>query len=285
MELGLGPFDYDVGGRALVVGVLRGGDGAQCLPVDALRSEAERLITAGADVVDAGDPSTWLRPDSMQSRRDLDRLADVLAALRYDLGVPVAVVTARPDVLRTGLAAGVDVATDPTGCLPADYLRAVAESGSSVVITPPLNVLAAASGPDAVSMIEAALRTGAERARVAGIPPTRILVDSGGERAPTAAGAVALLVATRRLVALGYPVQFTVPTRFAMAAPAYQALVALADERDDETGPADTAAHSAAGALALAICTGAGVVRVDDVREARRVADVVAAIRQARTDP
>jgi dihydropteroate synthase len=285
MELGLGPFEYDVGGRALVVGVLRGGDGAECLPVEALRSEAERLVTAGADVVDAGDPSTWLPPDSIQSRGDLVRLADVLVTLRDDIGVPVAVATARLDVLRAILAAGVDVAIDPTGCLAADYVQSVAESRASVVVTPPPNVLAAASGPESVSMIEATLRTGAERAHVAGIPQRRILVDSGAERAPTAAGAVALLGATRRLAALGYPVQFTVPRRFALAAPVYHALVAPAVECDDETRPADTAAHSAAGALALAICTGAALVRVDDVREARRVADVVAAIRQARADP
>jgi dihydropteroate synthase len=290
MELGLGSLDYDVSDRALVIGVLPGANSTQCRPLDALRSDAERLASAGADAVDAGDPVTWLPPESTpaliapdrKARRDLEQVARVAAALRADVGVPVVVRTPSPDVLRAAVAVGIEVVTDPTGCLSAQYLGTVAASEASVVITPAVDVLAAASIAETVTIVEAALRAGVERALAAGIPRRRILVDAGADRASTDAAALAILGATARLVALGFPVQFTSPARSGTGSPAHHALVASAVDGDDEIPARDRRPRSAAGALALAITTGASVVRADDVREARRVADVVADIRRAK---
>jgi dihydropteroate synthase len=289
MELGLGSLDYDVGDRALVIGVLPGTNGTRCRPFEVLRSDAGRLVAAGADAIDAGDPVTWVPPESTperippdpNARRELEKVARVAAALRADVGVPIVVRTSSLDVLRAAVDAGIELATDPTGCFAAEYLAAVAASGASVVITPALDVLGAASTAETVTIVEEALRTGAERALAAGIPRRRILVDAGADRAPTAAAAVAILGATARLVALGFPVQFTSPARSGSGSPAHQALFASAVDSDDEIPIPDHRPRSAAGALALAITTGASVVRVDDVREARRVADVVADIRRA----
>jgi dihydropteroate synthase len=49
--------------------------------------------------------------------------------------------------------------------------------------------------------------------------------------------------------------------------------------------PDASAPTTAAGAIALAVANGVRIVRATNVREARRAADVIAAVLQARAEP
>ena len=282
----LGSFEYALDNRTLVIGAVRRATGDRCASLRGLRGDAESLLAAGADAVDitdyieqsagrgaAAEAGADPGADPERGRHQLGYLADVVGALRADLGVPLTVATPSVDTLRAVLSAGVDVVSDPGGRLEPDYLVAVAQARTSLVVTPPSAVLTTASGPQSITAIEVALRSGAERAMAAGIAPERIVLDAGAERAVNADGAQAVLGATARFVALGFPVQFTVP---AAPRPGSPAPPLLAPPRAVDTGEPGTSPRlTAAAAIALAIVGGVRLVRTADVREARRVGDVL----------
>jgi dihydropteroate synthase len=158
------------------------------------------------------------------------------------------VVTEDADVLERALGAGAAAGVDPSGFRDPEYLSVAADAGAAVVARP------APAGHADVSSVAHRLRDLAEQADVAGIPRARVLIDAGLDARPRDA-ADRLLRGHRCLTALGWPVS-----------------VGLALDDD----PASSVA-----AVALGTALGARVLRVHDVRSARRAADVVAAILQA----
>jgi dihydropteroate synthase len=284
----LGSFEYAVGHRTLVIGVVQGGAGDRCRSLDGLRRAADDQLAAGADAIDVAAfrdqrPAGEVARDPQPARRQLDHLADAVVALRAHVGVPLGVTTPSLDALAAVLASGVDVVADPIGRLDRDYLLAVARASASLVVTPPAAVLAAASGPHSVAAIEAALRAGVERAVEAGIRPERIVLDPGAERAATATAARALLGATARFAALGSALLFTAPAAPLAGAPPHPLLGPTTELGPDQGGAGPS--MTAAGAIAVAAIGGARLVRAEDVRAARRVGDVVSAIWEARAQP
>jgi dihydropteroate synthase len=179
-------------------------------------------------------------------------LFDVVEALRAGVDVPLCVVTEEADVLERALAAGAVVAVDPSGFGDPDYLEVAVAAGASVVALP------GAGGGSDVGSVARRLRDRAEQAEAAGLDRSHVLIDTGVEGMPDRAAAGRLLRGHRCLTALGWPVSLGV------------------------TLEAEPTASVAAVALGTAL--GVRVLRVRDVRRARRAADVVAAILRARTE-
>lgn len=171
-------------------------------------------------------------------------------ASELDVDLPVAVRTRDAAVASAAFAAGAVLALDPSGFADPGYLPAVREAGTSVVGAAPV-------GPDAAEVV-AALRAVVARATAEGVPPGHLAVE------PVAPGgaAVALLRA---------------PGVRCVDAPVLVSVV-----RPD--GGASSEPGAVAGLLSVAVVRGCGVVRVAaaDVRPARRVVDVVAAVRRGR---
>lgn len=111
-----------------------------------------------------------------------------------------------------------------------------------------------------VAEMRACLVELAHRAEAAGFPPDRIVLEPALDRPG--------LQHVQRVAELGYPV-----------------MVSITPEALDRLGagsdPEDRRALALA-ATTLAICGGARLIRADDVRGARRVADVMAAVLEAR---
>lgn len=197
------------------------------------------------------------RPDAIElgmglevgEAHELDELAAAVEVVSARCELPIAVRTVQSAVLRATLSAGAVVGCDPHGFTDPDYLSTAAAAGASVV---------AIASPDRgtpVDVVGRQLHALAERAEAAGIPPDQVLVDAGLDRAAGHPTALDLLRAHHRLAALGRPLVLSVST----GAPA-----------------ADHAAH------ALGVALGARILRTTDVRGARRTADVLAAILEAR---
>ena len=120
-------------------------------------------------------------------------------------------------------------------------------------------------------VVEAVVRFCAERARwaeAAGIPRERIMVDAGLDLGKTEPMSLELLRASDRLAALGYPVFLSASNKRFLG----EVLGLAVDQRR----LASAAAH------AQGIALGCRVLRAHDVRGSRRVADVMAAILEAK---
>ena len=256
MTLALGARCYDVAERALVMGILRPPlDAHGRADLDACCRRAERLVDDGADVLDVG--ATGAGPGRVWSEaEELDGVVAAVDAVHARFDVAVSCDTRRASVARAAYAAGAVVGNDRGGFADPDYLPAAAAAGASVIAT--AGGLAPVAGgrghhDDVAGRTIGALAELAATARACGIPAERVLLDAGLDVGPPAGERLALLLgASRSLAALGHAVVVSVPDQGAVAV--------------------EVATH------AVALIGGCRVLRAGDVRAARRVADVVAAI-------
>ncbi|HWC66499.1 MAG TPA: dihydropteroate synthase [Acidimicrobiales bacterium] len=277
--LALGATRFDVTYRALVMGILnrtpdsffdRGGYYA----FDAFLRQADQLVADGADLLDVGGVKAGPGPEVSEDE-ELERVVPAVDALATRFGVPISVDTWRAAVLRAAARAGGAMGNDISGFADPDYLTVAASTGVSVVAT---HIRLAPRVPDpepeypqgVVPAVVDFLTDRAARAEAAGIPRERIVVDAGLDLGKTPAMSLELLRASDQLAALGYPVLLSASNK--------RFLGEMLGLDVEERRLATVAAH------ALGIALGCRVLRAHDVRGARRVADVTAAILEARAE-
>ncbi|MCU1350844.1 MAG: Dihydropteroate synthase [Acidimicrobiales bacterium] len=288
MILQLGSRRFDLTHRAVVIGVVTTSDPAASA-VDGARREVERLVAAGADVVELAPAEPLASAED-----ELRLLIPVLEAVTAAVDVPLACATERADVLHAAVGAGAVAGDDPSGFADPHYLATAAELGATVLARHP------GGGPQDPVGIVGYLAERARWAGEAGVPAERIVLDAGLDLGGPVDRVAARLVQLGRLAAVGYPTSAsTVSTAAALRAAS--AISPGAPPRPASTsgsGPVPTSAPAAAptsadGAAAverehlaatqaLAIGAGCRVLRTTDVRVARRVRDVMAAILEAR---
>lgn len=259
--LRLGSRDVDVEDRPVVMGVLdvegrsTGGDPS----LDGLVRRAGRLVDGGADLLDL----ELVDGAVPEVDEELDVVARAVEALVARLDVPLSVAASGAAVARAAFGAGAVMANDRTGRGDAAFLAGVAECGATLIAGQGGGV---DIGPDeVVDNVRAALLEQVRRARSAGIPADRIVLDAGLGRSGPARQALALLRATDRFVDLGHPVLLSVDdATFVGAVPG------RGDDGDQK------AASLAAASLGMTL--GCRVVRTRDVAAHHQVRTVLAAV-------
>jgi dihydropteroate synthase len=276
VQLDLGERTYQLTTRSLVMGILNRTpdsfyDRGQYWDLDAFYARAARLVTDGADVLDIGGVRAGPGPE-LGEAEELDRVIPVIAALHDRFEVALSVDTWRAAVAEHAFQVGAVLGNDISGFADPAYLRVAAAAGAAVVAT---HIRLAPRVPDpdpqyddVVEEVVQYLMERADRARGAGIPDTRIVLDAGLDLGKTPVQSLTLLRASDRLAGLGWPVLLSASHK-----PFLGALFGLG--ADDRAG-ATSAAH------AVGVCLGCRLLRAHDVRAARRVADTLAAVMEAR---
>ena len=276
MWLELGEHRFDVTHRAIVMGILNRTpdsffDGGQYFDFDAFLAKAERLVAEGADVLDVGGVKAGPGP-AVGEAEELDRVVPAIEALHQRFDVPLSCDTWRASVARAAYGAGAVVGNDISGFADPDYLAAADEAGASVIAT---HIRLGPRIPDpephyddVVGEVRSFLAERGARAEAAGIPRERIMVDAGLDLGKTEAQSLELLRASDSLVGLGYVVYLSASNKRFLG---HLLGTEVTDRRE-----ASHAAH------ALGIGLGCRVLRAHDVRGARRVCDVMAAVLEAR---
>jgi dihydropteroate synthase len=249
-------------------------DGGRYLDPDRAVDHALEMESAGADIIDIGAEST--RPHGAQevpADVELGRLMPVLKRLGCRLRAPISIDTRKAAVAQRALDAGAAIVNDVSG-LRADAAMAplIAKSKCAVVLMHMrggiANHLRFAHYRNVVREVEQEL---AERARVgvaAGIRPSRIILDPGLGFSKMPRHSLALLAALPGLCALGYPILIGASRKGFLRGIA---------------GPDPAALEAASAAVsAIAISSGAAVVRVHDVASAVSAGKVGARIRASR---
>jgi dihydropteroate synthase len=245
-------------------------DRGQYWDLGAFYGLAARLVAEGADLLDVGGIKAGAGPDVSEAE-ELDRVVPVIAALHDRFDVPISVDTWRAAVAAEAYAAGAVVGNDISGFADPLYLSAAADAGAAVVATH-IRLGPRVPDPDphyndVVREIAGFLVDRAVRARAAGIPDTRIILDAGLDLGKTAVQSATLLRRSDRLAALGWPLLLSASNK--------PFLGALFHLEPSERAAATVAAH------ALGISLGCRIVRAHDVRAARRVVDTLAAVMEA----
>ena len=276
--LTLGGKTFDIGERALVMGILNRTpdsfyDKGATFDLDRLIRRAEQLATDGADILDVGGVKAGPGP-AVGEDEELERVVPAIEALRARLDVPVSVDTWRASVAGEAYAAGAVVGNDISGFADPDYLAVAAAAGATVVAT---HIRLGPRIPDpepfyedVVEEVTSFLVERADRARAAGLTADRIVLDAGLDLGKTADQSLALLRASDHLSALGYPLLLSTSNKTFLG-------VVLGLELGDRK-------EASVAAAALGVGLGCRIVRVHDVASHVQVCSVMAAIAAARSN-
>jgi dihydropteroate synthase len=136
------------------------------------------MVEAGADLIDVGARSTApYLPTDISEADETDRLGRAVDVLASKVPVPVSADTSRPGPARAALEAGARIINDVSGLRDAAVARLVAAHGAGVIAM--ASPEAAPLAGDPVSTVRALLAAALERARAAGIPDERVVLDPG----------------------------------------------------------------------------------------------------------
>jgi dihydropteroate synthase len=277
-QLTLGDRTFDITDRALVMGILNRTpdsfyDKGATFALDDLVVRASRLVDDGADLLDIGGVKAGPGP-VVEEPEELDRVIPAIEALAARFDIPLSVDTWRASVAKEAYAVGAVVGNDISGFADPEYLAVAAAAGATVVAT---HIRLGPRIPDpepvyddVVAAVRDYLVERASRARRAGLPPDRIVLDAGLDLGKTATQSLTLLRASGQLASLGYP--------FLLSASNKTFLGKLLDLELGERREASLAA------TALGAARGCRIMRVHDVAAHRQVCDLMAAINAGRRD-
>jgi len=260
--------------RPLVMGVVNitpdsFSDGGMFADTARAIAHAQRLIGEGADILDLGGESTrpGAAPVSLEVERQ--RVLPVLEAVASG-GVPVAVDTRKPELMREAIAAGAAMINDVTALSGPGALAAVARTPVAVCLMhmqgDPANMQANPDYRDVVREVRDFLAQRVAVAEAAGIARNRIVVDPGFGFGKTVEHNLALLRSLREFNSLGGAL---------LAGLSRKAMLGRLTGRE----PLERVHASVAAAL-LAIQNGAHIVRVHDVAATRDALAVWNAVQQ-----
>jgi dihydropteroate synthase len=221
-------------------------------------------------LLDVGGVKAGPGPEVSEAE-ETDRVVGAVEGLHRRFDLPLSVDTWRASVAAESYRVGAALGNDISGFADPDYLRVASEAGAAVVAT---HIRLGPRIPDpephyddVVEEVAAFLWDRGQRARAAGIPDTRIVLDAGLDLGKTAAQSLELLRASSRLAGLGWPLLLSASNKTFLGVLFGQAV----EERS----------HSTLAAHALGVSLGCRIVRAHDVKAARRTCDVLAAVMEA----
>jgi dihydropteroate synthase len=250
-------------------------DGGQFADADAAIAHGVRLVAEGADLLDVGGESTRPGASAVDAEQEIARVVPVIAALAARVGVPIAIDTSKPEVMRAAVAAGASLINDVRALREPGALDAVA------ALTVPVCLMHMQGEPqsmqdqphydDVVADVHRFLAQRILDCQFAGVDKARLLVDPGFGFGKTLEHNLSLLRELSRFGDLGVPVLVGLSRKSMIGALTGRA----AGER---------VVGSVTAAL-LAVQRGAAIVRVHDVAATRDALSVWNAVRAGERTP
>ncbi|MDV2992884.1 MAG: Dihydropteroate synthase [Chroococcidiopsis sp. SAG 2025] len=266
---------FEWGKRTYIMGVLNVtpdsfSDGGEFNNPNAALEQAQRLVAAGADIIDIGGQST--RPGAVEVpvAEELERVLSVVQLLRPAISVPISVDTTRAAVARAAIASGADIVNDISGgVFDLEMLATVAKLGVPIVLMhmrgTPQTMQQLTDYEDLIREIYQFLESRVANAIASGINPDRIIIDPGIGFAKKYHQSIEILRRLSAFRALNCPI---------LVGASRKSFIGHILEQPDPKARVWGTAAACCGAIA----NGADIVRVHDVKEMHdvcRVADVL----------
>jgi dihydropteroate synthase len=267
-----GPELFDWGAKTFVMGVLNvtpdsfSGDGLG-RDIERTVNQAREFVANGADLLDIGGEST--RPPKVyegakpvDTDEELARVIPIIERLSAELEVPLSIDTRKASVARAAVSAGAAIINDVTMLgYDENMASTVGALGVPVVIS---HIREKARYVDVVGEVITDLIATVHRAESAGVARDSIILDPGIGFGKIAEHSLTVLRNLAELTNLGFPVLVGTSRKSSIGA-----VLDL---------PVDDRLEGTAATVALAIASGADMVRVHDVKEMARVAKMSDAI-------
>ncbi|MCC8245309.1 dihydropteroate synthase [Saccharothrix luteola] len=237
---------------------------------DAAMAAVDRVVAEGADIVDIGGVKAGSKGEVVDAAEEARRVVPFVAAVRErHPDLVISVDTWRHEVGRAVCEVGADLINDTWAGADPALAEVAAEFGVGIVCshtggleprTDPHRVRYA----DVVASVVAELVDRAERMVALGVPAEGVLIDPTHDFGKNTWHGLELLRRLDELVATGWPVLMALSNKDFVG----ETLGAELDDRVDGT----------LAATSVAAWTGAKVFRAHQVRQTRRVVEMVASI-------
>ncbi|HEY0831555.1 MAG TPA: dihydropteroate synthase [Candidatus Dormibacteraeota bacterium] len=260
----IGGRRFEWGSRTYVMGIINvtpdsfSGDGIGGDEEGAV-SQGLRMVSEGADMLDVGGESTRPGHQPITAAEEIARTEAVVARLAAETVVPISIDTYKLEVAEAAIAAGATMLNDIWGLTRSPDLATLASTSSCALV-----LMHNQDGTDYVGdlidEIKRFLRVSIDRALDAGVPRERVIIDPGIGFGKTAEQNWVVMRRMEELRELGQPILMGTSRKSFIG----KALDLPVGDRVEGTAATVTAA----------ILRGADVVRVHDVREMTRVAQI-----------
>ena len=267
--------DIDFERRTALVGVLNVtpdsfSDGGRYLDPENAIARGVKLAEEGADLIDIGGESSRPGARPVSAEEELERVVPVIRGLRRALSVPLSIDTYKARVARVAIEEGVDVVNDISAMrFDPEMVRVIAAAKVPVVLMhmqgTPRTMQERPYYRDVVEEVKGFLQKRIEFALESGVGPEQILVDPGIGFGKELEHNLALLRGLPALASLGRPI---------LVGPSRKTFIG----KILGVGPEERLEGSLAAAVA-AVLAGANMIRIHDVREARRAIGIADALR------
>jgi dihydropteroate synthase len=230
-----------------------------------------RMEADGADIIDVGGESSRPGANPTCVQEEVDRVLPVIERIRKQSGIPLSVDTTKADVAEGALDAGATIVNDVSALrFDKGMGKVVASRGAFIILMhmlgSPETMQKNPTYDDVITEIRSFLDERIRRATAAGIERDRVLVDPGLGFGKRLSHNLAIVRGLSRFTSLGLPVVVGLSRKSFLG----EILGVSSNDRLEGTIAANTAA----------ILNGANVIRVHDVLEGRRTADVAFRLRE-----
>ena len=250
-------------------------DGGRFNNITAALTQAEKMLSDGADIIDIGGESTRPYSLSVSSGEQVQRVIPIIKAIRAQLSttVQISIDTRLSTVAKLALSEGANIINDiSAGHNDPTILKIAADYNCPIILMhikgTPQTMQDNPVYDDVVTDVLASLEISVARAIQAGIKQNKIILDPGIGFGKTYEHNLKLLAHLNRFVQLGYPIMLGASRKKFLN-------TITATEK-----PEDLAIATAV-TTALAVMSGVKIMRVHDIKENRQALDVAWAIKQA----
>jgi dihydropteroate synthase len=237
--------------------------------LEAARTQAEHMITAGADILDIGGESTRPGSDPVTADQELQRVIPVIRELKKNHGMPISIDTCKLTVARAALEAGANIVNTVCGLkADDDFARFIAEQNVPVVIMhmrgTPKTMQNDPNYENTIAEIRKEMEELTQHALSCGIKPEQIILDPGIGFGKRLKDNLLIIKHLKEFKILGYPLLIGLSRKSFIGS----VLDKPVDQRLIGTVTANT----------VAVLHGADIVRVHDVKHAVEMKKIIRAI-------
>ena len=261
--------------RTLVMGILNVtpdsfSDGGRFASVLEAVAEGERLVEAGADILDIGGESTRPGSELISAEEESDRVIPVIEKLAARVQVPISIDTMKASVAREAITHGAEIINDISALrFDKQMSKVAAETGAGLILMhmrgmPKDMQTGSLYYQSLIEDINDFLRERLQYALDCGVQREKMMLDPGIGFGKTAQDNMRILKCLARFQGLGRPILTGVSRK------AFIGSVTGGEPRERTEGTA--------AAIAVAIVNGSSVIRVHDVAAMKKVAAMTDAI-------
>jgi len=246
-------------------------DGGQFFTPASALSRARQMVSDGADIIDIGGESTRPGAQAVSDDEELNRVIPVIEKLANEINIPISIDTSKATVMYEAVHSGASMINDVRALRENKALETAAQLNVPVCLMhmqgEPRSMQKNIHYTDVISDVIKFLSDRVQVCNDAGIANSQIIIDPGFGFGKTLKHNLALLRAIPEFVQIGLPV-LTGLSRKSMIG--------------ELTGKSVERRLSGSLAMAaIAIQSGAQIIRVHDVAETRDIISIYTAVKSA----